>query len=148
MINLDLNKKSEAQIRLAEKLERDRIKLHEQIKKEQKKIADLQKRSKALIGDVFSRHLPDYYNFEADELTQIVDTAMEQEATKKKIDEIRQAAAGVKAKDGKENDKKGNDKNPDDRNTVTPEADTPSDGEALTDESVPADEAGDKSAEE
>ena len=142
MINLDLNKKSEAQIRLAEKLERDRIKLQEQIKKEQKKIADLQKRSKALIGDVFSRHLPDYYNFEADELTQIVDTAMEQEATKKKIDEIRQAAAGVKAKDGKENDKKETDKKPDDCNTVEPEADTSPEAEA------PANEEGEKSAEE
>ena len=141
MINLDLNKKSEAQIRLAEKLERDRIKLQEQIKKEQKKIEELQKRSKALIGDVFSRHLPDYYNFEADELTQIVDTAMEQEATKKKIEEIRQAAAGVEAKDGKENDRRGNDKKPDDRNTVEVEADTPSDAEA------PANEAGEKSAE-
>lgn len=92
MINLDVNEKSAAQIRLAEKLEKDRQKLQEQIQKDRKKIEDSKKKARSLIGDVFTRHLPDFYNFEASELTAIIDTAMGQRATKDKIAAIRKAA--------------------------------------------------------
>ena len=62
MINLDENVKSEAQIRLQEKLERDRKRLQEQIKKEHKQVEELRRKSRAMIGDLFEEHLPDFYN--------------------------------------------------------------------------------------
>ena len=69
MINLDENVKSEVQIRLQEKLERDRKRLQEQIKKEHK---------------------------QATELKEIIDTAMTQKATNDKITAIRNAAKSGK----------------------------------------------------
>ena len=75
MINLDENKKSEAQIRMEEKLEKAKLRLQEQIKKEHRQIEDMKKKSRSLIGELFARHLPDYYNFEAAELTSIIEPA-------------------------------------------------------------------------
>ena len=95
MIKLDENVKSEAQLRLEEKIERDRKKLQEQIKKEQKRLADLKNKSKSYIGDLFITHLPDFYYFEAVELKEIIDTAMTQEATLAKIEAIRKTADTV-----------------------------------------------------
>ena len=92
MINIEENIRSEAQIRLAERLEKDREKLQEQIKKDHRKVEELKKRSKNCIGELFAEHLPDYYNFEAAELKEIIDTAMEQKATVKKIASIKKAA--------------------------------------------------------
>lgn len=92
MINIEENRRSEAQIRLAERLEKDREKLQEQIKKDHRKVEELKKRSKNCIGELFAEHLPDYYNFEAAELKEIIDTAMEQKATVKKIASIKKAA--------------------------------------------------------
>ena len=92
MINIEENRRSEAQIRLAERLEKDREKLQEQIKKDHRKVEELKKRSKNCIGELFAEHLPDYYNFEAAELKEIIDTAMEQKATVKKIASIKMAA--------------------------------------------------------
>lgn len=89
MIKLDESIKSEAQIRLAEKIERDRRRLQDQIKKEQKQIADMKRKTKTLIGDLFVEHLPDFYNFEASELKEIIDTAMSQKSTKDRIAMIR-----------------------------------------------------------
>ena len=96
MINLDENVKSEAQIRLQEKLERDRKRLQEQIKKEHKQVEELRRKSRAMIGDLFEEHLPDFYNFEAAELKEIIDTAMTQKATNDKITAIRNAAMSAK----------------------------------------------------
>ena len=96
MINLDENVKSEAQIRLQEKLERDRKRLQEQIKKEHKQVEELKRKSRAMIGDLFAEHLPDFYNFEAAELKEIIDTAMTQKATNDKITAIRNAAMSAK----------------------------------------------------
>lgn len=92
MINIEENRRSETQIRLAEKLEKDREKLQEQIKKDHRKVEELKRRSKNCIGELFAEHLPDYYNFEAAELKAIIDIAMEQKATVKKIAEIKRAA--------------------------------------------------------
>ena len=96
MINLDENVKSEVQIRLQEKLERDRKRLQEQIKKEHKQVEELKRKSRAMIGDLFAEHLPDFYNFEAAELKEIIDTAMTQKATNDKITAIRNAAMSAK----------------------------------------------------
>ena len=95
MIKLDENVKSEAQLRLEEKIERDRKKLQEQIKKEQKRLADLKNKAKSYIGDLFITHLPDFYYFEAAELKEIIDTAMTQKATLEKIEAIRKTADTV-----------------------------------------------------
>ncbi len=95
MIKLDENVKSEAQLRLEEKIERDRKKLQEQIKKEQKRLTDLKNKSKSYIGDLFITHLPDFYYFEAAELKEIIDTAMTQKATVAKIEAIRKTADTV-----------------------------------------------------
>ena len=89
MIKIEENQKSEAQIRLEEKLEKDRAKLQEQIRKDQKKIEELKRKAKSIIGEMFSEYLPDYYCFEGAELKEIVDTAMTQEAVTDKITEIR-----------------------------------------------------------
>ena len=89
MIKIEENQKSEAQIRLEEKLERDRAKLQEQIRKDQKKIEDLKRKAKSVIGEMFAEYLPDYYCFEGSELKEIVSTAMKQEVVSDKIAEIR-----------------------------------------------------------
>ena len=83
------NQKSEAQIRLEEKLERDRAKLQEQIRKDQKKIEELKRKAKSIIGEMFAEYLPDYYCFEGSELKEIIDAAMNQEIVLNKISEIR-----------------------------------------------------------
>ena len=49
-----------------------------------------------MIGDLFAEHLPDFYNFEAAELKEIIDTAMTQKATNDKITDIRNAAMSAK----------------------------------------------------
>jgi len=89
MIKIEENQKSEAQIRLEKKLERDKEKLQEQVKKDQKKIEELKRKAKSIIGEMFAEYLPDYYCFEGSELKEIVDTAMTQEAVTDKIAEIR-----------------------------------------------------------
>ena len=95
MIILDESIKSEAQLKLAEKLERDRKKLQDQIKKDHKQILEKKRKSKNLIGDLFAEHLPDFYNFEAEELKDIIDTAMTQKATEKKIVAIKKAVDNI-----------------------------------------------------
>ncbi len=105
MIILDENVKSEAQLRLAEKLKRDRKKLQEQIKKDHRHIVDMKRKSKGLIGDLFEEHLTDFYNFEAAELKDIIDTAMTQKAAVNRIASIRKAAGVSEPEaDEKEND--------------------------------------------
>ena len=89
MIKIEENQKSEAQIRLEKKLERDKEKLQEQVKKDQKKIEELKRKAKSIIGEMFAEYLPDYYYFEGSELKEIVDTAMTQKAVTDKIAEIR-----------------------------------------------------------
>ena len=89
MIKIEENQKSEAQIRLEEKLERDKVRLQEQIRKDHKKIEELKRKSKSIIGEMFAEYLQDYYCFEGSELKEIVDTAMTQEAVTDKIAEIR-----------------------------------------------------------
>ena len=51
MIRIDENNKSEAQIRLMEKLERDKKRLQEQIRKDHRKIEELKKKARGCIGD-------------------------------------------------------------------------------------------------
>lgn len=89
MIKIEENQKSEAQIRLEEKLEKDRAKLQEQIRKDQKKIEELKRKAKSIIGEMFAEYLSDYYCFEGSELKEIVNTAMIQGAVTDKIAEIR-----------------------------------------------------------
>ena len=89
MIRIDENNKSEAQIRLMEKLERDKKRLQEQIRKDHRKIEELKKKARGCIGDMFAEHLPDFYCFDGEELKEIVDTAMSQKAVRDKISEIR-----------------------------------------------------------
>lgn len=89
MIKIEENKKSEAQIRLEKKLERDKEKLQEQVKKDQKKIEELKRKAKSIIGEMFAEYLQDYYCFEGSELKEIVDIAMIQKAVTDKIAEIR-----------------------------------------------------------
>ena len=89
MIRIDENNKSEAQIRLMEKLERDKKRLQAQIRKDHRKIEELKKKARGCIGDMFADHLPDFYCFDGEELKEIVDTAMSQKAVRDKISEIR-----------------------------------------------------------
>ena len=92
MIKIEENQKSEAQIRLEEKLERDKVRLQEQIRKDHKKIEELKRKAKSIIGEMFAEYLPDYYCFEGSELKEIIDTAMNQESVLNKISEIRNRA--------------------------------------------------------
>ena len=104
MIRIDENNKSEAQIRLMEKLERDKKRLQEQIRKDHRKIEELKKKARGCIGDMFADHLPDYYCFDGEELKEIVDTAMSQKAVRDKISEIRNKSdeADISEEDGNE----------------------------------------------
>ena len=88
MIRIDENSKSEAQIRLMEKLERDKKRLQEQVKKDHRKIEELKKKARGCIGDMFAEHLPDFYCFDGEELKEIIDTAMTQKVVRDKISEI------------------------------------------------------------
>ncbi|MCR4849769.1 MAG: hypothetical protein K5870_00785 [Lachnospiraceae bacterium] len=102
MIKIEENQKSEAQIRLEEKLERDKAKLQEQIRKDHRKIEELKRKAKSLIGEMFAEYLPDYYCFEGSELKEIVDIAMTQETVAIKIAEIRNGSdAGDSGADSK-----------------------------------------------
>ena len=92
MRKLEENLKSEAQLKLLEKLERDKKKLQEQVKKDHDRVEELKKQAKSSIGDLFIKHLPDFYNFDPDELSEIIDTAMKQKATRDKIAAIRKKA--------------------------------------------------------
>ena len=92
MIKIEENQKSEAQIRLEEKLERDKVRLQEQIRKDHKKIKELKRKAKSIIGEMFAEYLPDYYCFEGSELKEIIDAAMNQESVLNKISEIRNRA--------------------------------------------------------
>ena len=112
MIKIEENQKSEAQIRLEEKLERDKVRLQEQIRKDHKKIEELKRKAKSIIGEMFAEYLPDYYCFEGSELKEIIDTAMNQESVLNKISEIRNRAGTDEAEqNGKagENEAKSND---------------------------------------
>ena len=112
MIKIDENQKSEAQIRLEKKLERDKEKLQEQVKKDQKKIEELKRKAKSIIGEMFAEYLSDYYCFEGSELKEIIDAAMNQEIVLNKISEIRNRADTDEAEqNGKagENEAKPND---------------------------------------
>ena len=103
MIRIDENSKSEAQIRLMEKLERDKKRLQEQVKKDHRKIEELKKKARGCIGDMFAEHLPDFYCFDGEELKEIIDTAMTQKAVRDKISEIRKRA-NEPASDTEENE--------------------------------------------
>ena len=92
MIKIEENQKSEAQIRLEEKLERDKVRLQEQIRKDHKKIEELKRKAKSIIGEMFAEYLSDYYCFEGSELKEIIDTAMNQESVLNKISAIRNRA--------------------------------------------------------
>ena len=132
MIKIEENKKSEAQIRLEKKLERDRAKLQEQVKKDQKKIEELKRKVKTIIGEMFAEYLPDYYCFEGTELKEIVDTAMTQEAVTDKIAEIRSRSdAGDSTEDSKDVSVKNELK--DSNSTDTPEISEPK-SEKITEE--------------
>ena len=104
MIRIDENNKSEAQIRLMEKLERDKKRLQEQIRKDHRKIEELKKKARGCIGDMFADHLPDFYCFDGEEIREIVDTAMSQKAVRDKISEIRNKSdeVDISGEDGNE----------------------------------------------
>ena len=121
MIKVEENQKSEAQIRLEKKLERDKEKLQEQVKKDQKKIEELKRKAKSIIGEMFAEYLPDYYCFEGSELKEIIDAAMNQEIVLNKISEIRNRDSTDEADEYEENssddDADGDDENDPDEET-------------------------------
>ena len=102
MIKIEENNKSEAQLRLEEKLERDKKRLQEQIRKDHRKIEELKRKARGCIGDMLAEHLPDFYCFDGDELKEIIDTAMSQKAVRDKISEIRKRPD--KADESEDND--------------------------------------------
>ena len=70
------NSKSRERLRLEEQRAKYEQKLREQIKKDEKRQREREKSLKLLIGELFTKHLPDYMLYEEAEMEKIVAAAM------------------------------------------------------------------------
>lgn len=98
----DQNSKSKERIRLEEQRAKYEQKLREQIKKDERRQREREKSLKLLIGELFTKHLPDYTLYEEAEMERIVAAAMGSDACRNEIESIKAEAgnaAGI-ASDG------------------------------------------------
>lgn len=70
------NSKSKERLRLEEQRAKYEQKLREQIKKDERRQREREKSLKLLIGELFTKHLPDYMLYEEAEMERIVAAAM------------------------------------------------------------------------
>ena len=96
------NSKSKERLRLEEQRAKYEQRLREQIKKDERRQREREKSLKLLIGELFTKHLPDYMLYEEAEMERIVAAAMGSDACRNEIESIKAEAgndAGI-ASDG------------------------------------------------
>ena len=89
------NSKSKERIRLEEQRAKYEQKLREQIKKDERRQREREKSLKLLIGELFTKHLPDYMLYEEAEMERIVAAAMGSDACRAEIESIKAEAGNA-----------------------------------------------------
>lgn len=86
------NSKSKERLRLEEQRAQYVQKLREQIKKDERRLREREKSLKLLIGELFTKHLPDYMLYEEAEMEGIVAAAMGSDDCRAEIESIKEEA--------------------------------------------------------
>lgn len=89
------NSKSKERLRLEEQRAKYEQKLREQIKKDERRQREREKSLKLLIGELFTKHLPDYMLYEEAEMERIVAAAMGSDACRDAIESIKAEAGNA-----------------------------------------------------
>jgi len=89
------NSKSKERLRLEEQRAKYEQKLREQIKKDERRQREREKSLKLLIGELFTKHLPDYMLYEEAEMERIVAAAMGSDACRAEIESIKVEAGNA-----------------------------------------------------
>ena len=89
------NSKSKERIRLEEQRAKYEQKLREQIKKDERRQREREKSLKLLIGELFTKYLPDYMLYEEAEMERIVAAAMGSDACRNEIESIKAEAGNA-----------------------------------------------------
>ena len=89
------NSKSKERLRLEEQRAKYEQKLREQIKKDEKRQREREKALKLLIGELFTKNLPDYMLYEEAEMERIVAAAMGSDACRDAIESIKAEAGNA-----------------------------------------------------
>ena len=89
------NSKSKERLRLEEQRAKYEQKLREQIKKDERRQREREKSLKLLIGELFTKHLPDYMLYEEAEMERIVAAAMGSDACRNEIESIKAEAGNA-----------------------------------------------------
>ena len=84
------NSKSKERLRLKEQRAK-----YEQIKKDERRQREREKSLKLLIGELFTKHLPDYMLYEEAEMERIVAAAMGSDACRAEIESIKAEAGNA-----------------------------------------------------
>ena len=89
------NSKSKERLRLEEQRAKYEQKLREQIKNDERRQREREKSLKLLIGELFTKHLPDYMLYEEAEMERIVAAAMGSDACRAEIESIKAEAGNA-----------------------------------------------------
>ena len=89
------NSKSKERLRLEEQRAKYEQKLREQIKKDERRQREREKSLKLLIGELFTKNLPDYMLYEEAEMERIVAAAMRSADCRAEIESIKAEAGNV-----------------------------------------------------
>ena len=89
------NSKSKERLRLEEQRAKYEQRLREQIKKDERRQREREKSLKLLIGELFTKHLPDYMLYEEAEMERIVAAAMGSDACRAEIESIKAEAGNA-----------------------------------------------------
>lgn len=89
------NSKSKERLRLEEQRDKYEQKLREQIKKDERRQREREKSLKLLIGELFTKNLPDYMLYEEAEMERIVAAAMGSDDCRAEIESIKAEAGNV-----------------------------------------------------
>ena len=89
------NSKSKERLRLEEQRAKYEQKLRKQIKKDERRQREREKSLKLLIGELFTKHLPDYMLYEEAEMERIVAAAMGSDACRAEIESIKAEAGNA-----------------------------------------------------
>ena len=89
------NSKSKERLRLEEQRAKYEQKLREQIKKDERRQREREKSLKLLIGELFTKHLPDYMLYEEAEMERIVAAAMGSDACRAESESIKAEAGNA-----------------------------------------------------
>lgn len=89
------NSKSKERLRLEEQRAKYEQRLREQIKKDERRQREREKLLKLLIGELFTKHLPDYMLYEEGEMERIVAAALGSDACRNEIESIKAEAGNA-----------------------------------------------------